>query len=138
MLLSKHVYCVAVTFKMTERVEQQIRIRFCVKLEHPPWKLFRSFRRLHLWQLVIGSFVMPACPLMQHVSCRVFLVKYQITKVTQPSLQPRFGTQRLLAFPQTKTTFERKEISYCQRDSGKYSGAADGDWENCEVTRCLL
>ena len=29
-----HVYCVAVTFKMTEQVEQQICIRFCVKLEH--------------------------------------------------------------------------------------------------------
>ena len=34
MLLSEHVYCVAVTFKMTEQVEQQIFIAFCVKLEH--------------------------------------------------------------------------------------------------------
>ena len=34
MLLSEHVYCVASTFKMTELVEQRIRIKFCVKLEH--------------------------------------------------------------------------------------------------------
>ena len=34
MMLSEHVYCVAVTFKMTERAEQRICIKFCVKLEH--------------------------------------------------------------------------------------------------------
>ena len=34
MLLSEHVYCVAIAFKMTEQVEQQICIRFCVKLDH--------------------------------------------------------------------------------------------------------
>ena len=32
--LSEHVYCVVVAFKMTERVEQQTCIKFCVKLEH--------------------------------------------------------------------------------------------------------
>ena len=35
MLLNEHVYCAAVTCKMTERVEQRICIRFCVKLEYP-------------------------------------------------------------------------------------------------------
>ena len=34
MPLSERVYCVAVTFKMTEQIEQQICIQFCVKLEH--------------------------------------------------------------------------------------------------------
>ena len=34
MLLNEHVYCVASTFKMTEQVEQQICLRFWVKLEH--------------------------------------------------------------------------------------------------------
>ena len=34
MLLNEHVYCVAVSFKMTERVEQWICIKFCVKLEY--------------------------------------------------------------------------------------------------------
>ena len=46
-------------------------------------------------------------------------------------LQPRWGALQLLAFPKTKITFEREKISDHQRDSGKYEGAADGDWENC-------
>ena len=32
--MSEHVYCVAVTIKMTELVEQEICIKFCIKLEH--------------------------------------------------------------------------------------------------------
>ena len=32
-LLSEHVSCVAIVFKMTEWIEQQICIKFCVKLE---------------------------------------------------------------------------------------------------------
>ena len=34
MLLSEHVYCVAIAFKMIEQVMQQICIQLCVKLEH--------------------------------------------------------------------------------------------------------
>ena len=34
MPLSEHMYCVAMAFKVTEQVEQQICIKFCVKLEH--------------------------------------------------------------------------------------------------------
>ena len=34
MLLSEHEYCVAIAFKMIEPVEQQICIKFCIKLEH--------------------------------------------------------------------------------------------------------
>ena len=69
-------------------------------------------------------------------------------------LQLRFDTLQLLAFPKTKITFEREEISDRQWDSGKYDRAADGDsnkgccrvfWtveealgELGEVSRCLL
>ena len=45
-------------------------------------------------------------------------------------LQTRFGTLWLLAFTKTKITFEREEISDCWWDSGKYNGAADGNWES--------
>ena len=38
------------------------------------------------------------------------------------SLQSRFGALWLLAFPKTKITFEREEISGCWWDSGKYTG----------------
>ena len=46
-------------------------------------------------------------------------------------LQPRYGALWLLAFLRTKIMFEREEISDHWWDSGKYGGAADGDWENC-------
>ena len=46
-------------------------------------------------------------------------------------LQPTFATQQLLAFRKTKIAFEKEEISDRWWDSGKYDGAADGDWENC-------
>ena len=45
--------------------------------------------------------------------------------------QPRSGTLQLLAFPKTKITFEREDISDCRRDSGKYNVLADDDWQNC-------
>ena len=34
MMLSEHVSCVAVAFKMIEQVEQCICIKFCIKLGH--------------------------------------------------------------------------------------------------------
>ena len=47
MPLSEHVYCVVVIFKMTEQVEQQIRIKFCIRLEHSSmetiWMMLKAF-----------------------------------------------------------------------------------------------
>ena len=47
MPLSEHMYCVALMFKMTEHVEQQICIKFCVKLEHSSaetiWMIQKAF-----------------------------------------------------------------------------------------------
>ena len=51
--------------------------------------------------------------------------------VDSAPLQPTFGALWLLAFPKTKITFEREEISDHPWDSGKYNGAADGNWEDC-------
>ena len=45
MRLSEHVYCVAVTFKMTERVGQRICIRFCVKFEHSSMETIRMIQK---------------------------------------------------------------------------------------------
>ena len=53
-------------------------------------------------------------------------------------LQPRFGAPWLLAFPKVKITFEKEEVSDHWWDSGKCNEAADGNWEMCEVLRCLL
>ena len=45
MPLSEHVSCVAVAFKMTERVEQRICIEFCVKLEHSSVETVRMIQK---------------------------------------------------------------------------------------------
>ena len=39
------VYCVAVTFKMTEQVEQLICIIFCIKLEHSSVETFGMIQK---------------------------------------------------------------------------------------------
>ena len=45
MMLSEHVYCVAIAFTMTERVEQQICIKFCIKLEHSSVKTIQMIQK---------------------------------------------------------------------------------------------
>ena len=52
---------------------------------------------------------------------------HQVTQVISTPLQPRFSTLQRLAFPQTKITFEREEISDLRWDSGKHDRAADNN-----------
>ena len=95
-----------------------------------PWKLFRWFRRPQLratgdWQLHHNNTHTHVSQLVQSFGER------SNPPGESAPLQPRFGALRLLAFPKTKITFKREEISNCQWDSGKYCGAADGDCESC-------
>ena len=87
---------------------------FVLSLNIPPWKLFGWFRRPQLgatgdWQLHHDNTPTHISHLVQS-----FLAKHQITQVTQPSYSPDL---QLLAFPKTKITFEREEISDCWWDS---------------------
>ena len=120
MLLSEHAYCVAVSFKMTEWIEQPICIKFSFKLEHSSMETIRMIQKssaMGNWWLVASS----------HLLMQRFLAKHQILQVAQHPLRPRFSTLWFLAFPKTKITFEREEISDNQWDSGKYNY----NWENC-------
>ena len=45
MPLSEHGYCMAVTLKMTEQVEQRIFIKFCIKLEHSSTETIRMIQK---------------------------------------------------------------------------------------------
>ena len=45
MPLSEYVYCVAVAFKMTEWVEQQICNQFCIKLEQSSMKTIQMIQK---------------------------------------------------------------------------------------------
>ena len=109
MPLSELVYCVAVAFKMTEQVEQRICIKFCFKLEHSSRETIWMIQKLQLWQLVIGSFITMHL-LVHHVFYTIF-GETSNHPGDSASLQRRFGALRLLAFPKTKITFEREEIS---------------------------
>ena len=131
MLLNGHVCCVGLAFKMTKWVEQWICIKFLMKIEHSPAETIWMIQKPAAW--ATGDWQLHHNNSSVHASCPMenFFVKHQIAQVDSAPLQPRFGSLQLLAFPQTKITFEREEISDHQWDSGKYDGAADGKWENC-------
>ena len=108
MPLSEHVYCVAITFKMTEWVDQRTCIKLCISL----WKLFGCSFKGHSygpWWLAASSWQCAS-------SCNTSCVEFFLQNIKSPGdsapRQPRFGALWLQAFPQTKITFERGEISY--------------------------
>ena len=84
-------------------------------------------KQLQLW--AAGDWQLHHDNMPAHASCLLqsFLRRHQVTQVTQPPLQDRFGALWLLAFPKTKITCEKEEISDHRWDSGKCNGAADGD-----------
>ena len=86
-------------------------IKFCVKLECSSMETIWMTRRLQLW--AADDWQLHHDNASAHVSGLV-QGETSNTQVTQPLLQPGFGTQRLLAFPKIKITFEREEISICQ------------------------
>ena len=128
MLLSGHVYCVAVTFKITERWTC---IKFFIKLKH--------FSMETIWMIqkgtAMGNWWLAAslwhCTHSCITSCAEIFGKKSDHRGDSALLQSRFGTLWLLAFSKTKITFEREEISDNWWDSGKYDRVANGDWENC-------
>ena len=154
MPLSEHVFYVTVTFKMTERAEQWICIKFCIKLEYSSTETIQMIQKataMGNWWLAASSWQCTCSGIVSHA--KIFGETSNHPGDSVP-LQPRSGALWLLAFPKTEITFEREEISDPRWDSGKYDGAADGDsnkgfcrvfWtveemlgELCEVPRCLL
>ena len=130
MPLTEHVHCVTITFKMTEQVEQRTCIKFPMTLECSSVGTIWMIQKAALW--ATGDWQLHHNNVLTHASCLMqsFLVKHQITQVTVPLL-PRFDALWLLAFPKTKITFEREEISDYWWDLGKYNGPSNGDRENC-------
>ena len=126
MPLSERVYCVAITLKMTEWVEQWICIKCYVKLEHPLQKVFGWFRRPQLW--ASGDWQLHHNNVPTHASHLMYIFGETPNHSSGSApLHPTFGTLWLLAFPKTKITFGREEISNHRRESGKYDRAVDGD-----------
>ena len=115
---------------MTEWVEQQIFIKFCIKLEHSSTETIQMIQKA----AAVGSWWLEDSSWQRAHSCIMYHAEFFGETWNHPSdsapLHPRFGALWLLAFPQTKITFEREEISDHHWDSGKYDRAADADWEN--------
>ena len=121
---------VAITFKMTEWIEQWICIKFYVKPEHSSMETIRLIQKAAAvgnrwlaassWQWIHTSIM----------SYEEFFCETSNHPGDSVPLQPTFGTLWLLAFPKTKIIFEREEISDHGWDPGKYDEATDGDWKN--------
>ena len=115
---------------MTEGVEQWICTKLCIKLDHSSREIMGMIQKaaaMGNWWLAASS--QHACSCI--ISCSEFLGETSNHPGDSGPLQPRLRTLILLAFPKTKLTCEREEISDSWSDSGKYDGAADGHWENC-------
>ena len=130
MLLSEHVYCVAVAFKMTEWVEQWICIKFCIELEYSSEKTIWMIQK----SAAMGNWWLAASSRQRTCSCITSPAEFFCKTSNRPGdsmpLQLRFGALWLLDFPKTKIIFEITH-SDCWWDSETYDRAADGDWENC-------
>ena len=137
--LSEHVNCVAVTFKMTEQVEQQICIKFCVKLEHSSVETIWMIQKA----AAVGNWLLAASSQQCAHSCITSSAEFFSETSNHPGdsvpPQPRFGALWLLDFPQTKISWKGRDCRWGSQqeilDCGWYSGqkdrAAAGNWENC-------
>ena len=94
---------------MTEQVEQWICIKFCVKLEHSSAKLFGYSEGRSYMQLVIGSFITTTCPLMHHVSCRVFWQNINSPRWLGP-YSPDLAPCDFWLFPKLKSPLKGKRF----------------------------
>ena len=106
MPLSEHVYCVAVTFKMTERIEQEICTNFVLSMNIPLQKLFRWFRRPKWWATGNWQLHHTNAPAYASHLVQSFFGKTSNHPGDSAPLQPRLGALWLLACPKTKSPFQ--------------------------------
>ena len=138
MLLSEHAYSVAVTFKMTERVEQWICIKFCIKLEHSSTKTVRMIQKASAignwwWAASSDNVSTHASYLMQS-----FLAKHQITQVTQPPYSPDLVPCDFWLVPKPKSLLKGKRFQTINEIRENIAGQLMVMGELCEVPRYLL
>ena len=108
MSLSEHVYCVVFTFKMTEQVDQQVCIKFCINLDHSSaetiWMIQKA-ATMGNWWWAASSHSTHARHLVQS-----FLRKHQLSQVTQPRYSPDLVPRNFWLFPKLKLPLKRKRF----------------------------
>ena len=112
-------------------------MNFALSLNISLWKLFRWFRRLQLlatgdWQLHHNM-----CPLMHHISC-VFLVKHQITQVTQPPYSPELVPFDFSLFPKLNSPLKGKRFQTVDEVQKNIIGQLMAFGRTVWGPRCLL
>ena len=106
--VTEHMYYVVITFKMTEQVEQQICIRFCVKLEHFSVETIWTIQKaaaMGNWWLAASSWLRAHSRI---VSCTEFFGETSNHPGDSAPLQPRFGDLQL--FPKLKSLLKEKRF----------------------------
>ena len=119
-------------------VEQQICIKFWVKLQHSSQKLLRWFRRLQLWatgdwQVHHDNVPAHASQLMQN-----FLAKHQITQETQPPYSPDLAPATSGFSQNWNHLWKGRDFRPSVRLRKTQWGSGWRFGELCELPRCIL
>ena len=126
MPLSEHVYCVVITFKMTEWVQQWICIKFCIKLEYSSVETVQMIQKA----AARGNWWLAASSQQCTHSCTMSRAEFFGETSNHPGDSAAPTAQMWCpvtsGFSWTKIIFEREEITDHQWDSGKYNAAANG------------
>ena len=110
MLLSEPMYCVAVTFKITEWVEQWICIKFYISLNIPLQKLLRWFRRPQLWSPGNWHLHPNNTPAYAPILFRVFWWNIKSLRWLRPPYSPDLVPCNFWLFPKLKSPLKGKRF----------------------------
>ena len=130
MPLSEHVYCVATAFKVNEQIEQQICIRFCIKLEHSSaetiWMIKKAAAMCNWWLTALSQQCAHWC-IMSHAE---FFSKTSNHQVSPTLYNQDFVSCDFWLFPKLKSPLRGKRFQTIVKIQGNMMGQ-DGDWEYC-------
>ena len=134
MLLSEHVYCVAVTFKMIEWAEQQICIKFCVRLEHSSTEtiwMIQNAAAVGNWWLAASS---RQCTHSCITSRAEIFGETSSHQVTQPPYRPDLAPCDFWLFSKLKSPLKGNRFQTTHEIQENTTGPLG---EVCEVQRSL-
>ena len=105
--------CTVWSLHSNEQVEQRICIKFCIMLEHSSvetiWLIQKASAMGNWWLAASSQHTLTHA----HIPYRVqsFLVKHQITQVTQPPYSPGLVIYNFWLFPKLRSPFFIKDFS---------------------------
>ena len=94
-------------------------------------KLLGGFGRPQLWATGDGQLHHNKVPTHASHLVKSFLVKHQITQVTQPSYSPGLVPCDFWLFPKLNSLLKRNRFQIISDIQENMTGQTDDDWENC-------